>query len=278
MGNLVQALRQQRGRSASAAPPPSSSVGTPPHGAVAAPNSTRDLVHAVRRAVQEKSLDNAFFRDTLQPLMSGVSFQDLGLKPPPASQMPLIGYMSLEERPEYTICFFFIPPGKTLPLHDHPSMNIVQKVVFGNVRVRGFDWVKPRGEYIMDVPEGLAYEVYNKVFTADDGSTFIEPDAGGVLHEISAEGDGVAGFVDCISPSYVQFVRDCTYFTTSPPLNKATFRDVVAAETIADVESEGVPAEAAFDKGYPVHILKPDFANDGPEMRGFKPPSPEWLN
>jgi plant cysteine oxidase len=36
---------------------------------------------------------------------------------------------------------FCFPAGATLPLHDHPEMVVLSKLLYGTVRKRSYDWV-----------------------------------------------------------------------------------------------------------------------------------------
>eukprot|EP01061_Rhynchopus_euleeides_P024447 TRINITY_DN393_c0_g1_i14.p1 TRINITY_DN393_c0_g1~~TRINITY_DN393_c0_g1_i14.p1 ORF type:complete len:312 (+),score=59.38 TRINITY_DN393_c0_g1_i14:1143-2078(+) len=284
MGNLFQTLGQQarnphseaHGRASTT----SATTAPPGHPAVEFdPNATRQLVSAMRAGVRQQCVGGPFLRDAIRPVMNRITFEDIGLRQPSLSMMTTIGCMTLEETSEYTLCYFFVPPGATLPLHDHPNMDVVQKVLFGNLRVRGFDWVQPRGEYTSDITDGLAYEVYDRVFTSEDEAIQIEPDHGGVLHEISAVGDEVAGFLDCITPSYSPHVRDCTYFDISPRIAQAALRDVVSERALGEVSlPDGRTLEdLLFSSPHPLHLLSPDFSYFGPSMRGFRPPSLDWM-
>eukprot|EP01059_Diplonema_ambulator_P035772 TRINITY_DN857_c0_g1_i2.p1 TRINITY_DN857_c0_g1~~TRINITY_DN857_c0_g1_i2.p1 ORF type:complete len:252 (+),score=41.27 TRINITY_DN857_c0_g1_i2:213-968(+) len=207
----------------------------------------RELCELVRGGLPEV--------DKLVPAMQRVKWEDLKLRKP-GKGLDEVACMLFEQSEDFTLCYFFIPPGKKLPLHDHPGMEIIQKVVFGSVRVRGFDWVDTRHPNPQDLSpdhntEGLAYEVYNQTFTQDSPVTRIHPNQGGILHEISAEGTEIAGFLDFIAPPYSPLTRDCTYYTATP-------------------------VESATPTPHPLHRLTPIPGYDGVPMYAFRPPNLSW--
>ena len=57
------------------------------------------------------------------------------------SYLPL-EYLRLHDSPQFTMGVFSFPEHGVIPLHDHPGMTVVSKLLYGRVRVRSFDWVE----------------------------------------------------------------------------------------------------------------------------------------
>lgn len=41
------------------------------------------------------------------------------------------------------VSVFFLFPGKVMPLHDHPRMTVISKILLGSARVTSYDWMQP---------------------------------------------------------------------------------------------------------------------------------------
>eukprot|EP01062_Namystynia_karyoxenos_P008478 TRINITY_DN12984_c0_g1_i1.p1 TRINITY_DN12984_c0_g1~~TRINITY_DN12984_c0_g1_i1.p1 ORF type:complete len:247 (+),score=39.32 TRINITY_DN12984_c0_g1_i1:99-839(+) len=143
----------------------------------------------------------------LGPLMERVTLADFALRQDPRAGSRIATLAVAEVPSTVSLCCFFLPQGAVLPLHDHPTMHVTQRVLYGAVHVRSFDWVE-RGED----GSGTVRPVCDRPFRPADPCVQVTAHGGGVLHEISAS-EGPAGFFDVISPPYYSAPgRECTYY------------------------------------------------------------------
>jgi hypothetical protein len=104
---------------------------------------------------------------------------------------------------------FILPPGVSIPLHDHPGMTVISRVLYGTLHVKSYDLVKD-GVTASD-KQHLARLCADKVVTAPH-TTELLPDCGN-LHELVGGGDVGCAFFDIITPPYdANDGRDCTYY------------------------------------------------------------------
>lgn len=90
-----------------------------------------------------------------------------------------------------------------MPLHDHPSMTVICKVLFGSIRIRTMVW--------SDREAGLARDLGERSLGPADEPLIVEPEPG-TLHAIEAIED--CAFLDLFSP-YYDDQRECTYFAVA---------------------------------------------------------------
>lgn len=136
----------------------------------------------------------------------------------------------LIDMPGWHASLFLVAKGRRLPLHDHPEMTVLLRVLAGRFAVRSYDWAPEGG--------GLARVVADRVVTADDPVQVLRPREGN-LHRIEALEDGA--FFDLFSPYYAEDEgRPCTYYreaeTVAPGLVRlveCTKEEALAAPAIS---------------------------------------------
>jgi len=142
-----------------------------------------------------------------------------------------ISYLHMYDCDRFTMGIFCIPGGSTIPLHDHPEMTVLSKLLYGKLHVRSFDWLAsaPHGNNrytqgdeskaplrvspSFSLPKGSrpAMQVADKVMYPSSPTAVLFPDNGGVVHEFMALTD--CAILDVLSPPYnVAEGRDCTYY------------------------------------------------------------------
>uniref|UniRef100_A0A8C6TL42 2-aminoethanethiol (cysteamine) dioxygenase a n=1 Tax=Neogobius melanostomus TaxID=47308 RepID=A0A8C6TL42_9GOBI len=128
------------------------------------------------------------------------------------AQNPPVTYMHICETPVFSMGVFLLRSGASIPLHDHPGMNGMLKVLYGKVSVRCFDKLDSE-----DVPS-LCRSMLRCVSEYSPSSTpcLLTPQRDN-LHQIQALG-GPAAFLDILAPPYdPDNNRDCHYYRVLQP-------------------------------------------------------------
>lgn len=134
-----------------------------------------------------------------------------------------IGYMDIYEDENVTLGVFILKPGMKMPLHDHPHMHGLLKVIAGQVRIHSYNVVGEE-DYVLS-PEtlqtGTITAQKNPILTvnAQSDSILLQPKLGN-LHEIVCDKESTAAFIDVLSPPYDTIIqvdksslpRKCRYF------------------------------------------------------------------
>ncbi|KAK7079240.1 hypothetical protein SK128_006067 [Halocaridina rubra] len=140
-----------------------------------------------------------------------------------------VTYMQLYEDNDVTICVFILKRGVRLPLHDHPGMFGILKVIHGVVSVQSYSHFTSES-LDSKLQSLLNAKTLNGVFPAtkhpkvkistSDPACRLSPDTQN-MHEIFSE-DGPAAFLDILSPPYgtdkrLGIERDCHYYQELEP-------------------------------------------------------------
>jgi len=133
--------------------------------------------------------------------------------PPPLTSTAPVTYIGLHEDQDLTVGVFAINPGANMPLHNHPGMHGILKVVHGTVEVAFYNRVE------IDTPSDLPEPLRNRpdllerdivVPTSNPVKVTVGTNSDPLLlypnkdnfHEIRLVGEGPAAFLDILSPPY----------------------------------------------------------------------------
>ncbi|XP_029313040.1 2-aminoethanethiol (cysteamine) dioxygenase a [Cottoperca gobio] len=139
-------------------------------------------------------------------------------------QSPPVTYMHICETEAFSMGVFLLRTGASIPLHDHPGMNGMLKVLYGKVSVRCFDKlehnltvssVPPHCEppLTMYQTTSLRRSVLRSVteYSENSGPCLLTPLRDN-LHQIDTV-EGPAAFLDILAPPYnPDDGRDCHYY------------------------------------------------------------------
>ncbi|KAI4460558.1 hypothetical protein MML48_5g00009990 [Holotrichia oblita] len=151
--------------------------------------------------------------------------ESLWMKPDKAP----VTYIGIYENDLLTMGIFILSPDMKLPLHDHPQMYGLIKVLFGKIKVTSFTVSEdPSVIYSNDPPLKFSAEKHPDEFMETISPTCILDPKQRNIHEIESV-DGPAAFLDILSPPYCSREnpnnsRKCTYFKVLEHLSGNVFR------------------------------------------------------
>ncbi|XP_034994232.2 2-aminoethanethiol dioxygenase [Zootoca vivipara] len=172
----------------------------------------------------------------LQQLLNEVRAEDLRLSPRgpsavPGLAQPPVSYMHICETESFSMGVFVLRAGACIPLHDHPGMDGLLKVLYGTLRIACFDApdggaggagsATSAGSSSSGQPPPLppsrpgsrrrALLRSHQLYTPASAPCLLSPHTDN-LHQIDAVG-GPAAFLDILAPPYdPEHGRDCHYF------------------------------------------------------------------
>lgn len=152
--------------------------------------------------------------------VSALTAADLGTKESEIDRRT-IQYTDVYDGDDFTVCMFQLPAGCRLPMHDHPDMHVLSKVLFGRLEVTAYDRLEPKPSPILPGPlQALSvvpskpFEVKivrnSEVWTPEDEAQITAPDCGNI-HQFVAITDCCV--LDVLAPPYdFGQSRRCTYY------------------------------------------------------------------
>ncbi|XP_025774188.1 2-aminoethanethiol dioxygenase [Puma concolor] len=176
----------------------------------------------------------------LKNLLTQVRAEDLNIAPRKATVQPLppnlppVTYMHIYETDGFSLGVFLLKSGTSIPLHDHPGMHGMLKVLYGTVRISCMDKLEAGGgQRPRAPPPEQQFEPPLKArerdavrlgvlrsraeYTEASGPCVLTPHQDN-LHQIDAV-DGPAAFLDILAPPYdPDDGRDCHYYRVLEPV------------------------------------------------------------
>ncbi|CAI5524343.1 unnamed protein product [Closterium sp. Naga37s-1] len=148
---------------------------------------------------------------------------------------PAITYLHVYECEDFSIGIFCLPASARIPLHNHPGMTVLSKLLYGSMHIRSFDWVRPIDDAASSVALAtaaaaasaaaaaaatsasatpdvrLAELVEDQVLTAPCATEVLHPTCGGNLHAFTAVTP--CAVLDVLAPPYnADAGRHCSYY------------------------------------------------------------------
>ena len=103
--------------------------------------------------------------------------------------------------PSFHASVFAIAAGEIIPLHDHPSLDVITKVLCGRICVRTYEW--------LDAVDLVAQD-RGEVVIGDGDDAFVLRKWPGTLHTVTALEP--TAFLDLFAPYYDEVERPCRYY------------------------------------------------------------------
>ena len=131
-----------------------------------------------------------------------------------------VTYINVMAHRDVSIGMFIVKSGSRIPLHNHPNMHGLLKIVYGTVNIKEYTKWQPESVNDIEFPallqekphfytKGFCFPVDKEVHTNVESScdaTVLSPDINN-FHEIHSVGEGPAAFFDILAPPYLQSSR-----------------------------------------------------------------------
>ncbi|XP_035816494.1 cupin, RmlC-type isoform X2 [Zea mays] len=110
---------------------------------------------------------------------------------------------------------FCMPASSIIPLHNHPGMTVLSKVLYGAAHVRSYRWIESAGSSINLSKARPAKVVRDGEMSAPCGAMVLRPEEGGDVHALRAITP--CAILHILTPPYSsQDGRHCSYFRRRP--------------------------------------------------------------
>lgn len=128
-----------------------------------------------------------------------------------------ISYLHIYECEHFSMGIFCLPTSAVIPLHNHPGMTVLSKLLYGSMHVKAYDWINPSvGRHEPGTSQAfLAQLVMDEVMSAPCKSSVLYPTRGGNIHALT--GVTPCAVLDVLAPPYsAKENRNCIYYRDFP--------------------------------------------------------------
>lgn len=137
--------------------------------------------------------------------MNQLNAEDIGIDSGFVDKLRYSVCMSICSTPHFDIALFIIPAGCGIPLHDHPNMTVLSKLVIGDMTIRSFtplDKVSVTNSFPAVIRDDQSR-------SSSDPAWFLTPSEGNI-HEFVATSGCIV--FDVLLPPYEDPDRPCTFY------------------------------------------------------------------
>lgn len=158
----------------------------------------------------------------LKQIVNNLKYCDLGLENSksiidPDKQVAPVTCINVMTHRDVSIGMFIVKAGSRIPLHNHPNMHGLLKIVYGTVDIKEYTKWQPDAVNDIEFPallqenphfyeKGFCFpadkEVHTNVESTYD-AILLSPDKNN-YHEIHSVGEGPAAFFDILAPPYLR--------------------------------------------------------------------------
>lgn len=185
------------------------------------------MTHKINQAIKQSLLtfknivDKKVFYSNLEDLqcmLKNLSASDVGLIVPSYQDSSKllkapVSYIDVYECDTFTAGIFIIHKGMSIPLHDHPGMTGLCKILYGSVKVTSYDHnplIYVKNENVADQIKGVPVKRRSVTILNNESDCEILLPNHGNYHAIHSI-DGDAAMFDILAPPYSQ-TNDCQYY------------------------------------------------------------------